>query len=328
MNASATNPTNPTNPTNQSHAPKRAVTILDGGMGRLLERLGAPFRLPEWSALALIEAPEYVSRAYQAFADSGADIITTNTFGLVPHMLGEARFHAQAQTLADRAGRLARAVADGAADRRSASPVRVAGSLPPLFESYRPDKFIAARAPEILAPLVQGLAPHIDFWLIETQSSTAEALTDLAFIRQSNSLPVYVSYTLKDEAGRIGPPELRSGEGVGEAVAASLAAGADAVLFNCSQPEVMSEAIMAARRVIDASPTPAAGLGVYANAFLPEPPSDEPYAGISGIRPDLDPENYLKWVRRWVNQGATIVGGCCGIGPEHIAAIRKARLTF
>jgi len=57
---------------------------------------------------------------------------------------------------------------------------------------------------------------------------------------------------------------------------------------------------------------------------MPEPPSDEPYAGISRIRDDLDPANYLRWIRRWIGQGATLVGGCCGIGPEHIAAIRDA----
>ena len=306
------------------HFPK-TVTILDGGMGRLLQRLGAPFRLPEWSALALIEAPEYVTRAHQAYADSGADIITTNTFGLVPHMLGEARFNDQARTLADRAGRLARAVAAEYAARSPAVMVRVAGSLPPLFESYQPDKFIAARAPAILEPLVKGLAPHIDYWLVETQSSTIEALTALNFVKANSPLPVYVSYTLKDEDGRTGPAELRSGESVAEAAAVTLAAGADAILFNCSQPEVMSEAVIAARRVIDASARPDAGLGVYANAFMPEPPTDEPYAGISEIRPDLDPENYLQWVRRWIGHGATIVGGCCGIGPEHIAAISQAR---
>jgi S-methylmethionine-dependent homocysteine/selenocysteine methylase len=308
------------------HSPK-TVTILDGGMGRLLQRLGAPFRLPEWSALALIEAPEYVTRAHQAYADSGADIITTNTFGLVPHMLGEARFNDQARTLADRAGRLARAVAAEYAASSPAVMVRVAGSLPPLFESYQPDKFIAARAPAILEPLVKGLAPHIDYWLVETQSSTIEALTALNFVKANSPLPVYVSYTLKDEDDRTGPAELRSGESVAEAAAVTLAAGADAILFNCSQPEVMSEAVIAARRVIDASARPDAGLGVYANAFMPEPPTDEPYAGISEIRADLDPENYLKWVRRWIAHGATIVGGCCGIGPEHIAAIRQARNT-
>ena len=46
--------------------------ILDGGMGRELNRIGAPFRQPEWSALALIEAPEFVRRAHDAFIASGA----------------------------------------------------------------------------------------------------------------------------------------------------------------------------------------------------------------------------------------------------------------
>lgn len=293
--------------------------VLDGGMGRLLERLGAPFRLPEWSALSLIEAPHLVAKAHLAYIESGAEIITTNSYGLVPHMIGEERFGAEAQSLADRAGRIAREVAGKAPHK-----VLVAGSLPPLFESYRPGNFVADEAPRILAPLVAGLAPHVDLWLIETQSSTFEALTALSAVR-NHGKPIYVSYTLKDEDGRTGPPELRSGEPVHDAVAATLAAGADAILFNCSQPEVMSAAILAARRAIDASSNPAAGLGVYANAFVPEPPSDEPYAGISEIRGDLDPANYLKWVHRWVEHGATIVGGCCGIGPEHIRAISASR---
>lgn len=297
----------------------KSFTVLDGGMGRLLERLGAPFRLPEWSALSLIEAPEFVTRAHTAYVERGADIITTNSYGLVPHMIGEQRFKAEGRMLADRAGRIARDVADGASHK-----VLVAGSLPPLFESYRPGNFIAEKAPCILESLVSGLAPHVDLWLIETQSSTIEALTALEAVWETG-LPVYVSYTLKDEDGRIGPPELRSGEAVAEAVDTTLKAGASGIFFNCSQPEVMSEAILAARRVIDGSDNSSTALGVYANAFLPEPPSDEPYAGISEIRVDLDPANYLKWVRRWVEQGATIVGGCCGIGPEHIEAISASR---
>lgn len=296
-------------------------TLLDGGMGRLLERLGAPFRLPEWSALSLIEAPHFVRQAHQAYVDAGAEIITTNSYGLVPHMIGAKRFNSEARALADRAGAIARAVADAAPQR-----VRVAGSLPPLFKSYQPDRFVADEAPGILAELIGGLAPHVDLWLIETQSSTREALTALEAVA-GGGRPVYVSYTLRDEDGRAGPPELRSGEPVAEAVAATLARGAEAVLFNCSQPEAMGSAVVAARKAIAASGRAHVGLGVYANAFVPEPPSDEPYAGISELRADLDPENYLKWIERWVSDGATIVGGCCGIGPEHIAAISRYRET-
>jgi S-methylmethionine-dependent homocysteine/selenocysteine methylase len=43
---------------------------------------------------------------------------------------------------------------------------------------------------------------------------------------------------------------------------------------------------------------------------------------MSDLRDDLDPEGYLEFARDWVARGATIIGGCCGIGPEHIAALR------
>ena len=89
------------------------VLILDGGMGRELQAMGAPFRQPEWSALALIEAramrcacgrwktecdlslpqaPEKVAYAHAAFVQAGADVITTNSYALVPYHIGEARF--------------------------------------------------------------------------------------------------------------------------------------------------------------------------------------------------------------------------------------------
>jgi S-methylmethionine-dependent homocysteine/selenocysteine methylase len=290
-------------------------------MGRLLESMGAPFRLPEWSALSLIEAPEFVTRAHQAYVEAGADIITANSYGLLPHMIGEERFRLQGRVLAARAGRIARAVASTAP-----RPVQVAGSLPPLFGSYKPKRFNAEAAPAVLSELVEGLVAHVDLWLIETQSSTREAFAALAAVNGTDR-PSYVSFTLRDEEGRSGPPELRSGEPVGEAVEATLERGVAAVLFNCSQPEAMSAAVVAARRAIDGAGRRNVGLGVYANAFAPEPLSDEPYAGLSQLRADLDPAAYLRWIRAWIAVGATIVGGCCGIGPDHIAAIRRDRET-
>ena len=141
----------------------RRITILDGGMGRELMRIGAPFRQPEWSALALLEGPDWVVQAHTNFIDAGAEVITTNSYAIVPFHLGDERFAVRGLELAELSGRLARQAADAAP-----SPVQVAGSLPPLFGSYRPDLFDAAAAGSIIDPLVEGLAPHVDLWLGET----------------------------------------------------------------------------------------------------------------------------------------------------------------
>jgi S-methylmethionine-dependent homocysteine/selenocysteine methylase len=292
-------------------------TLLDGGMGRELHRMGAPFRQPEWSALALMLAPDTVERAHRRFVDAGAEVITTNSYALVPFHIGEAKFRAEGQKLADLAGSLARKAADGADHK-----VRVAGSLPPLFGSYRPDLFDEAKAPAIMRPLIEGLSPYVDLWLAETQSSLAEARFAKSMLAEDKR-PFWVSFTLDDENEDPARPKLRSGECVAAAVAAMLELGVEAVLFNCSQPEIMVGAADAARSIRDARGS-AARIGVYANAF---PPQREEAAneGLSDIRADLDPARYARFATDWVQHGADIVGGCCGIGPEHIAAIRALR---
>ena len=291
------------------------MTLLDGGMGRELARRGAPFRQPEWSALALMEAPEQVQAVHEDFIASGARVITSNSYALVPFHIGEERFAADARTLASRAGRLARAAADSAGQS-----VRVAGSLPPLFGSYRPDLFDAARAAEVLAPLVAGLAGHVDLWLAETQSSIAEARAIRAGLPDDGK-PFWLSLTLRDEDVS-GPALLRSGEKVAEAAEAAVGMGAEALLFNCSRPEVMAAALEAARSTAEGLGAELE-LGVYANAFPPQPEDATANDGLDDLREDLDPAGYLEWAAAWREQGAGIIGGCCGIGPEHIAAISR-----
>jgi S-methylmethionine-dependent homocysteine/selenocysteine methylase len=95
------------------------------------------------------------------------------------------------------------------------------------------------------------------------------------------------------------------------------------VLFNCSQPEVMGPAIAAAHATAERAAMPGFRIGVYANAFPPQPKEAVANAGLSRLREDLDPARYLDWCKGWVAEGASIVGGCCGIGPEHIALLRE-----
>ncbi|WP_278442643.1 homocysteine S-methyltransferase family protein [Pseudomonas oryzihabitans] len=291
------------------------LVLLDGGMGRELQRRGAPFRQPEWSALALSEAPEQVEAVHRAYIEAGAQVITSNSYAVVPFHIGEARFAAEGEALAARAGELARqaVVASG-------QPVRVAGSLPPLFGSYRPDLFEPARVDEVLQPLIRGLAPHVDLWLAETQSSLAEVRAIAAGLPRDGK-PLWLSFTLKDEdVDEV--PRLRSGEPVVEAAQLAVELGAGALLFNCSQPEVMAAALDTARATFAA-----AGIeipfGAYANAFPPQPEEATANDGLDPLRPDLDPPGYLSFAQDWQARGASLIGGCCGIGPEHIAVLNQ-----
>ncbi len=294
------------------------LTLLDGGTGRELMRIGAPFRQPEWSALALLEAPHYVTRVHESFVAAGADVITTNSYAVVPFHIGAERFASRGRELASLAGRLARDVATHAPRQ-----VAVAGSLPPVCGSYRADLFDAESARPVLATLVAALRPHVDHWQAETLSAIEEAELVREVVGYDGT-PLWFSFTLDDEAGV--RPRLRSGQPVGAAVLAAVRLGAAAVLFNCSQPEAMGAAVSSAREVLRGvgAPEGAVRIGVYANAFPPQREQAEANATLEAIRADLTPAGYLGFVRDWIARGATIVGGCCGIGPEHIAALQAA----
>lgn len=299
---------------------EHAVRILDGGMGRELERRNAPFRQPEWSALALIEAPEIVAEVHQAFINNGAQLITSNSYALVPFHIGEERFISDGFSLANLAGQVARQ----AVINSNHPETLVAGSLPPLFGSYRADLYQPKQAVNIATPLIQGLAPYVDIWLAETQSLIEEALELHRLVKalDKNDRPFWVSFTLEDSE-QTAPAALRSGQSVEDAVKQMAASGVSAILFNCCQPEVIEEALHVAKRTLIRLDQPNIELGAYANAFPPQPKTATANDGLDELRDDLTPPNYLLWAERWQQQGASLIGGCCGIGPEHIALLSQ-----
>jgi len=148
----------------------------------------------------------------------------------------------------------------------------------------------------------------------------------MAEVLAGTTQPWWVSYTLADQATRLPGARLRSGEPAGAAVTHAARRGARAVLFNCCQPEVIGEALVAAKRTLDAARAPHAGeavrVGAYANAFESQTPTASGNAELHELREDLGPSEYLSWVQQWRAEGADIIGGCCGVGPEHIALIR------
>lgn len=284
------------------------VIILDGGMSRELMRLNAPFRQPEWSALALMEAPQLVEQVHVEFVAAGAQVLTTDSYALVPFHIGEERFFQHGEKLAADAGHLARKAAD------AARKVVVAGSLPPLFGSYEPNKFQPGIAPAYIDILVRGLSPFVDIWLGETLSLIAEAGVVVKATKKTNK-PVWIAFTLNESDD--GPPSLRSGELVKDAARWALDSGIKALLFNCCRPEVIDAAVRVAKEVVGES----VRIGAYANSFEPKPKMHQANEVVSGIREDLNPAQYGEYAKRWTESGASIVGGCCGIGCEHIRVL-------
>ena len=287
------------------------ITILDGGMGAELIRRGSASRDELWSAQALLEAPDDVIQTHLDFIEAGAQVITTNSYSCVPSYLGKAGLAGEYQRLAALAGKLARDAVS-----QTAFPVLVAGSLPPLQESYRADLVPENNdAREVYRNVAEALEPNIDLFICETMSSSREARNaaiEAKKAAQSRKLPVYVSWTLNEKAG-LG---LRSGEGIEEAFEAISDLEVDGYLCNCSSPEAI-EAGIEQLSLITNKP-----IGGYPNRFVRVPDGwtldNEKEVGR---REDLDPIAFAQIARRCVGKGATIFGGCCGVGPEHISAI-------
>lgn len=293
------------------------IIVLDGGMGRELSRRGAPFQQPEWSALALMQKPSCVQDVHEDFIKSGAQVIATNSYALVPFHIGEERFQSQGPDLIKLSGQLAKQAVQNTKNNVDYK-VKIAASIPPVFGSYRADLFKAEQAHLIAQPLIDNLAPYADLWLFETQSTVLEPQT-LFPLLPVDGKERWVSFTLFDEE-KTDTPKLRSGETVEFAVTELLKLNVSAVLFNCSQPEVISQALEVTQKIIDQQ-----GLdvrtGAYANAFQPQKEDAQANDEIDEIRADLGTSQYLEWAQKWQAIGASVIGGCCGIGPEYIKVL-------
>ncbi|HSG03502.1 MAG TPA: homocysteine S-methyltransferase family protein [Marinobacterium sp.] len=288
------------------------LQILDGGMGHELRRIGAPFSRPLWSAEALLKSPEMVLQVHRSYIESGADIITTNSYACVPFHLGDQLFH-------ERGAQLARLAAELAAKATESvkRPVMVAASLPPAMGSYRPDLFDKRPAQPITRALVDAQRDYVDLWLAETVSSLAE-FESTAEVLADETKPVYYSFTLDDQAES---PRLRSGELVTEVAQRVCQTGATGLMFNCSVPEIMAAAVEKAKAVVDGQSSSLA-LGVYANKFTPIKSTQDSRSQEIEFRA-IEPDEYLTYAREWRTLGATIIGGCCGIGPEYIRELSR-----
>jgi S-methylmethionine-dependent homocysteine/selenocysteine methylase len=278
------------------------ITLLDGGMGQELVARSGDEPTPLWATRVMMDHPGLVRAIHEDYFAAGATVATTNTYAIHHDRLERVGldhlFHALHL----------RALAEAHEARRQG---RIAGSIGPLKASYRPDldEPVAVAAPKY-AEVAAILGPHVDFILCETMASLgmAEAVVQGA---QCAGKPVWLSVSVDDHDGRL----LRSGEMVADLAGVLSRWPVAAVLANCSVPEAMAAALGELRRF---------GLpfGAYANGFTHISGNflkDAPTVRELTHRHDMTPEKYSDFAMAWVEMGASIVGGCCEVGPAHIA---------
>ncbi|MEC3860846.1 homocysteine S-methyltransferase family protein [Mesobacterium sp. TK19101] len=282
------------------------ITLLDGGMGQELVHRAGDKPTPLWSTQVMIEHPGLVEQVHRDYFNAGATIATTNTYAIHRDRLVMGGIEARFEDL-NRA-----ALAEATAARAAHGGGRIAGSIGPLGASYRADKH---PPDEVAIPLyaerIALMQNTVDLIVFETVASVANARSAMQAAADC-PLPVWIAFTLDDENGAL----LRSGELLADAL--PHVAGAAALLANCSAPEAMPAALT----VLKTSGKP---FGAYANGFTritKDFLKDAPTVDALTAR-DLSPAAYADHVMAWVDQGATIVGGCCETGPAHIAEIAR-----
>ncbi len=283
------------------------MILMDGSMGNELLTRRSDLVSGLWSAQYLIDAPELVKEVHLEYINSGADLIITNTYSTIPSYLSKKNAEDKMPELIRLAGKLAReAVKD------SKKEVRVAGSLPPLEESYRPDLVIeAGEAVPIYETLIKELTPYVDIFICETMSSIEEMQHAMQALKNlDNEKPVWISWSLKEDKKN----QLRSGETIKDALNASAVIEPEAYLFNCTDPYAITEGIKELKKLTKKP------IGGYPNVFnVPDGWTLDNEVQVS-VR-DLSISKFLEFAIEWQNLGATIIGGCCGIGPKFIKAV-------
>jgi homocysteine S-methyltransferase len=285
------------------------IVLLDGGLGQEIHHQAGQPAHPLWSTKVMMEQPDLVKKVHQDFIRAGARVITTNTYTATPSRLqrdGQPEWFEDLQQKAIRIASDARNEL-GFTDQE----VQIAGCLSPLVGSYVTDQRSFADIKEEYRQIVAVQESGVDLFLIETISAIREAQAAVEATAESGK-PVLLSFTLSDqETGK-----LRSGESIDEAIKAVKDYHLQGLLFNCSFPETIKIALQGLKGL-------AIPYGGYANGFTSVEPL-KPGGTVDKLtaRKDLNEAHYAAEVMNWVKNGATIVGGCCEVGPSYIAELR------
>lgn len=288
------------------------IILGDGGMGTELRLRGVkvPSHVDDiWSALAITEAPEIIKKIHLDYLEAGSNYITVNNYAVTQPILARNNISDQLEDLTLKSIAFAKE-----AVKESGTSALIAGSLPPLETSYRADLILPENQMlDYYYELAEILENEVDIIICETMSSSSEARCALSAIQRSKA-QTWVSWTLHGNRVNLLP----SGENIAKAFSDLEELEADAYLVNCCGANLLGQAI---ETLSNLTKKP---IGGYANAeniinFSTNlSSSNQAENDQKNSRVEINESEYASEVKKWMDSGATIVGGCCRTRPSYI----------
>ncbi len=286
------------------------ILLLDGGTGTELERRGVPMDSAAWCGTAALEHQDAIRDVHEDYIRAGADAIVTNTFATHRPLL-------EAAGLGDKVGLIVRRAVEAAleARERAGCPgVLVAGSVSTMSANNVPGGYPPADEQMAAYREQCGLLAEagVDLIALEMMQFRERAL--LAFeAANETGLPTWLGVSARKDPGTGAiVPFNWPGESFEKLLDALIPPGPRAVHVMHSEIAAVPEAVAMVRERWDGP------IGVYPESGYFTMPNWN-FVDV------IDPADLLEEARGWVAAGVRIVGGCCGLGPEHIRALGALR---
>ena len=279
--------------------------ILDGGMGTALERNGVPMDDRVWSGRAMLTHPDAVRSAHEAFIQAGAEAILTNTFSTARHMLEPGGLGNEVRKI----NSLAVDLAKQARERVARSPVAIVGSICEWTSDLNPTWC----SPEVVGQAAREQAEvlaesGVDILALEMceRVELSEAVTDAII---GLGLPVWMGVSARTHQGQTELATASYADCSFEEIVKRISSyPVDIVNIMHTQIPDVDRAFEIVRRYWSGP------IGIYPESGFFTMPNWNFVDVIS-------PEDLVAEANTWVKNGVRLLGGCCGLGPDHIKAL-------
>jgi len=275
---------------------EKHIVMFDGGMGSLLAERGC-----DTTGASNLETPDAVTAIHKEYADAGADVLITNTFTMNRISIESKGLGLDVREVNTAGVKLAREAAGQ--ERLVFGDIGPTGQLLEPYGTYTEEQFYDNYTEKVA--ILAG--EDVDGLIIETFTDLREAICALKACRDNTDLPIILSlaYSTTKNGGRT-----IMGSSAEDAAKAAEEYGAVAVGANCGDldPEGLAEIVSTYKKNTDLP------VMVQPNAGIPK---------LSGGKTiyDMQPDEYGEGVIKCAESGASIIGGCCGTTPAHLAAV-------